>query len=155
MQSPSDALRALVDDAVNDEGNLILIVVVMVVFAVNDDDDDDEGVLLSFLAARWAKKEDAEDDDDSVLFPLPLPLPVNLARLVNGEFLKMLGVEAREEEEEEEEEGGGAALLLPEMPPCLARSRSTSDELVAAALEGATVDADRPSPARREDHWHE
>lgn len=102
-----------------------------------------DGGVTSFLAASCAKKEAAdaavvlavEDaaDDAGTIFPVP-PSTV-LDRFVNAEFLNMLGVEARDE------------ALLPLLPPLCTRSRSTSDELVAAAF-GATVDADRPSPVK-------
>ena len=122
MKSPSTLALASLDD--------VSLLVVFVEGAV------EEGT-PSFLAANCAKNDAAEGEDSL----LPLAPPPNLERFVSGEFLKMLGVDEREEEEEDEDE----AALLPVMPPLLARSRSTSDELVAAA-EGATVDADRPSP---------
>ena len=123
MKSPSTLALASPDDV-----NLL---VVFVEGAV------EEGA-PSFLAANCAKNDAAEGEDS--LLPLAAPPPPNLERFVSGEFLKMLGVDEREEEDDEDE-----AALLPVMPPLLARSRSTSDELVAAAF-GATVDADRPSP---------
>ena len=121
MKSPSTLALASLDD--------VSLLVVFVEGAV------EEGT-PSFLAANCAKNDAAEGEDSL----LPLAPPPNLERFVSGEFLKMLGVDEREEEDDEDE-----AALLPVMPPLLARSRSTSDELVAAAF-GATVDADRPSP---------
>ena len=95
--------------------------------------EDVEGAGASFFAASCAKKEAAEE---AALFGVEeeeeaASLPAVLDRLVRAEFLNILGGDARP----------GAAL----MPALLAISRSTSDELVAAAF-GATVDADRPSP---------
>ena len=152
MKSPSaPALLTFAEDVVVDDA------VVLVLFDLEVVNDDVvEGA--SFLAASWAKNEDAEEVDVLEDASLPAPKPDDLERFVNGEFLKMFGVEAREddvgvdvvvvvaeEDDDNDDVAAAALLLLTVMPPFFARSRSTSDELVAAAF-GATVDADRPSP---------
>ena len=162
MQLPSRPDLASEDAAVVDAS-------LLEIFVTNDG----VATVVSFLAANCARKEDAGaavalDDVDS--FPALFPVPNVLARFVNGEFLKIFGVEAKEEVDATVDEVADEdvvvvvavvvvaavvvvvvvedddAALLPTffVPPFIARSRSTSDELVAAAA--ATVDADRPSP---------